>query len=208
MPEQQPIAPQPEQSPTSAYDRLPAPHRRFVDAYFACGMVEYRAYLQAGYGGEEPPRAEAERWQRWHQNVRSNASRLTTSDNVQAAIRERMKAAAMGADEALFRLSQQAESPQMQFLRADGTVDLEGLLQAGLGHLVKGTRFNAQGKLIVEFHDAQAALKLIGEHHSLFRQVQELRFTEPIRIIDFAGGQADGQADGQDATEEEDDAAG
>jgi len=81
----------------------------------------------------------------------------------------------MGADEVLVRLAQQARAEYADYLRPDGTVDLEQMLADGKGHLIKGTKWdNRSGKLTVEFYDAQAALVHIGKHLGIFKEMQGL----------------------------------
>jgi phage terminase small subunit len=88
---------------------------------------------------------------------------------IQARIEER----AMTADEVLIRLAEQARGEHTRYLQADGTFDLERLIGAGKAHLVKGTKWDAQGNLVVEFHDAQSALQLLGKHLKLFTEQVE-----------------------------------
>lgn len=89
------------------------------------------------------------------------------SSEVREALRQRLDELSMSAEEALYRLSEQGRNVQMRYLQEDGTFDLAALIADGLGHLVKGTKFNAQGRLVVEFHDAQAAIREVAKVRGL-----------------------------------------
>lgn len=52
-------------------------------------------------------------------------------------------------------------------------VDLDAMRRDDMMHLVKGIKHTRDG-LQVEFYDAQAALQLIGKHHALFTEKQEV----------------------------------
>lgn len=78
-----------------------------------------------------------------------------------------LEANLMSANETLFRLNSQARAEYSRYLMPDGTVDLKSLIQEGKGHLIKSFKETKHG-LRIEFYDAQAALKLIGQHHKLF----------------------------------------
>lgn len=126
--------------------------RVFVAEYLRCWNAT-EAAKRAGYS---------------ERTAYSQGQRLLKNVEVAGLIRERLAEKAMGADEALTRLSEQARAEYAAYLRPSGSVDLDRLLEDGNGHLVKGTRWDRQGNLIVEFYDAQSALALIGRHHKLF----------------------------------------
>lgn len=98
--------------------------------------------------------------------------RLLVHVGIQAAIRERLNELQMGADEVLIRLGQQARFDPLRFatINDEGltAIDLAALREAGLGCLVKKISYDKSGNQVVEFHDGQAALRLIGQHHRLF----------------------------------------
>lgn len=131
---------------------LSAKRRAFVEEYLRCWNAT-EAAKRAGYSD---------------QTAISQGSRLLTNVDVQAYIAQRLKEKAMTADEVLQRLGDQARAPYAPYITDDGTVDLGGLLSAGLGHLIKSTKRDRWGAVTVEFYDAQAALTLIGRHHALF----------------------------------------
>jgi len=126
--------------------------RQFIEEYLRCWNGA-EAARRAGYK---------------ESHARSAAHRLLAREAVKEEIRARVAETTMGTDEVLLRLAEQARSIQAEYLQPDGTVDLETLLADGYGHLVKGTRWDRAGNLIVEFHDAQSALGLIGKHLRLF----------------------------------------
>lgn len=103
---------------------------------------------------------------------------------IQELISARIAEMAMGADEVLLRLAEQARGEQAAYRRGDGTVDLERLLADGKGHLVKATRWDRGGNLIVDFYDAQRALEMLGKGHRLFVDTVEHsgRGGEALRI--------------------------
>lgn len=128
--------------------------RRFVEEY----CIDFNATQAAVRAGYSERNAASIGYQLLHK---------TPYGPVQEAIREHLDELAMSADEALARLTEQGRNVQMRYLQADGTVDLAGLIADGLAHLVKGTKFNTQGKLQVEFYDAQAAVREIARIRGL-----------------------------------------
>jgi phage terminase small subunit len=88
-------------------------------------------------------------------------------------IAQRLQERAMSADEVITRLAEQARADHTQYLKEDGMVDLPRLIMDGKAHLVKSTRWDRTGRLIVDFYDAQSALALIGKHHKLFADRME-----------------------------------
>ena len=100
--------------------------------------------------------------------------RLVKVGVVADLIQQRIQEKAMAADEVLLRLGEQARAEHAEYIRADGSVDLERLLKDGKGHLVKGTKWDRQGNLVVDFYDAQSALVHIGKHHKMFTERHEV----------------------------------
>jgi phage terminase small subunit len=101
---------------------------------------------------------------------------------IEEAIRQRLDATAMGADEVLMRLAEQARNEHGQYIQPDGTVDLERMLRDGKGHLIKGFKESRRGTVLVEFYDAQAALVHMGRHHGLFSDTTEHTGEVVIRV--------------------------
>lgn len=149
--------------------------RIFVEEYLKCWNATAAA-IAAGYS--------------------EKTARVTGPENllkpeIAQEIDRRKAEVAMTADEALTRLGEQARGAHTAYIRNDGTVDLSGLKAAGLMHLVKGTRRDRHGHLIVEFYDAQAALDKFMRYHGLYHDrlavdIQAQIATE-IEIVRNAG---------------------
>ncbi len=123
---------------------------RFVEAFLGAAKGNAtEAARRAGYADPE-----------------ARTGRLQRSAAVRAALRERVDAAAMTADEVLGRLAEQARGSIEGCLTfPDGatvpTLDLEKARRAGKLHLIKTVRHGKFG-VTVELYDAQAALALLG----------------------------------------------
>lgn len=150
-------------------EELSPKHEQFITEYFKC-WNQTEAY-QRVY--PECSRATA----------RANAARLLANASVKTELKRRVDEMAMSADEVLVRLAEQARAPYAQFVLDTGRVDLKKLKAAGLAHLIKGIKKTKYG-IEVEFHDAQAALALLGKHHKLFVDRTEVtgKDGEPLRI--------------------------
>lgn len=158
-------------------------------------------------------------------NTDQIGSIMANRPHVKARIDARLSEMAMGANEALQRLADQAQLNPAEFfyfeyvpaLDAAGKVKLDPktikpkldpltgqplidpktgnpvmdlttgeplmvLKQAGInwemvrerGHLIKGIEHDRRGNVILKFHDAQAALALIGKNRKLFTDVVDL----------------------------------
>lgn len=89
---------------------------------------------------------------------------------VQEAIAKWWASKGMTTDEVVARLAEQARAEYSAYIREDGTVDLAKMLANGKGHLIKGTRWDRNGNLTVEFYDAHAALVDVGKHLGIFTE--------------------------------------
>jgi phage terminase small subunit len=116
---------------------------------------------------------------------RRQGSRLLSFVDIQAEIERRITEKAMGADEVLLRLAEQARCEYSDYIDSDGAVDLGRLKADGKMHLVKGIRETRHGQ-IVEFHDGQTALVHLGRHHGLFVDRSESKQVSDI-IVEFTG---------------------
>jgi phage terminase small subunit len=146
---------------------LSAKQKAFINEYLS-DFNATRAAQRAGYGGDD-------------NTLAVTGSRLLRIDKVAEAIAARMQEKAMGPDEVLRRLAEQARAEYSAYLTPDGAVDFARLIADGKGHLVKGIKDTAQGRNI-EFHDAQAALVHIGKHHKLFTEKVEMEHTGSVKI--------------------------
>lgn len=138
---------------------------KFVNEYFRCNMNATEAYS------------------RLHPNVtretaRRAASRLMTNVDISTEIQKRLADAKMGADEVLARLSEQAKGEYAKYIKPDGWVDIERLIEDGKGHLIKSVekkvktfRDGSQEEYTTfTFYDGQRALGMVGKHHALFTE--------------------------------------
>lgn len=84
------------------------------------------------------------------------------ADEIAAALEER----AMGVDEALAHLADIARADISAFVNEDG-IDIEGLKEAGFGHLIASARrvqTKFDDRLEVDIYDRMNALKIIMHH--------------------------------------------
>lgn len=132
--------------------------RIFVEEYLKCWNATAAAKA-AGYS-EKTARAIG------HENL--------THPDIAAEIDRRKAEIIMATDEALIRLGEQARSAHTVYIHDDGSIDLPGLKAAGLMHLVKSTRWDRDGRLVVEFYDAQAALDKLLKTKGAYIERHEL----------------------------------
>lgn len=138
--------------------------RIFVEEYLKCWNAT-EAARRAGY---------AERY------LHTNAPKLLQNTTIAEAIQERLEQACMGADEVLVRLAEQARADISEFITDYGAVDWDAAKRKG--HLIKRVVHNKGKNSSIELHDSQSALALIGKHHGLFIERQELEVIRPIEI--------------------------
>jgi phage terminase small subunit len=148
--------------------------------------------------------------------ARTTGSENLTKPDIQAAIQQRLAELKMGADEVLARLTAHARGSAEDFVTVyqspmtdiagdpvidqDGksivrhfpSLDLEKARARGMLHLVKKVTYTAHGPS-VELYDAQAALALLGKHHGLLIDRQEISGPKggPIEIDDARDTLAD-----------------
>lgn len=163
----------------------------FVEAYLSNGFNAVRAAESAGYS--DPV---------------ANACRIRANGEIADAIEKRLTEQTLSSNEILARLSDQATLTLDDFFDfgvGQPFLNLEKAVQRGKIHLIKGFECSATGKLVVKFHDAQAALLNLGRHRKLFtdkveHDVRSLSDDELIRrVAGIVGG--DGTP-GSDATNE------
>lgn len=173
------------------------------------GLTDKRRRFVAEYCRDWNATAAAIRAGYAKSGARTEGSRLLDDPEVKGAIDARIEELSMTAGEVLVRLTQQARAEYARFIREDGSVDLRGLHEAGLAHLVKGTRLDTQGRLNVEFYDAQAALVQLAKARGLMVNKHEVKDTTPesadavaARVLASLPGarfKADGDADNGEA---------
>lgn len=132
---------------------LTTKRRAFVEAYLANGFNGTQAAITAGFSAK---------------TAYSMASQLLRNIEVQAEIKRRLSEMAMGADEAMFRLSQHAAGDMSDFVSIRGGlpfVDLNKAADAGKLHLLKKFKVTKDG-VDIELYDAQSALvHILREQH-------------------------------------------
>lgn len=121
-------------------------------------------------------------------SARVQASRMLTRANIQRAIRERLDAAQIEADDVLRRLVEHATGSMADFIAIDKDglpgLDFRQARKLGKLGLVKkfkhtrevrgsGDDMTTKDTYEVELYDAQAALTLLGKHHRLFDRAGE-----------------------------------
>jgi phage terminase small subunit len=146
---------------------LSVKQRIFIDEYLRDGNAT-RAAERAGYQGDA-------------NTLAVTGSRLLRNAKVDEAIQIRFKENAMGPNEVLQRMAEQARAAYSAYLMPEGYVDLPRLLADGKGHLIKGIKETAHGRQI-EFYDAQTALVHIGKHHKLFTDQVEQSGEVIVRV--------------------------
>lgn len=129
----------------------------FVSEYLQCFNAT-EAALRAGYSEKT---AHATGWENLKKPEIANA------------ISQRLQESAMSADEVLMRLAEQARGIHSTYIDASGVVNIAQMVADGKTHLIKKIKDTRNGREY-EFYDAQAALSLLGKHHGLFVDRQEL----------------------------------
>jgi hypothetical protein len=99
---------------------------------------------------------------------------------VREQIRKNLEARAMDADEVLGRLADQARADYSAYIKPDGSVDLEQLLEDGKGHLIKSTQVNRDGELVITFYSSQRALELLAKNMGLLIERSEVHATVEV----------------------------
>lgn len=128
--------------------------RVFIEEYLKCWNLT-EAARRAGYK---------------HPNVKG--SQLVKVSEVADAIQERIAEKCMSADEVLIRLAEQARGDISEFINDFGGIDWEAVSQRG--YLIKKISHNKGKNSSIELYDSQSALALIGKHHKLFVDRQEI----------------------------------
>lgn len=120
-----------------------------------------------------------------YKHPNNQGPRLLLDVGIQGEIKRRLDEKAMGADEVLTRLAEQARGDIDECLTTDHgivMVDWEKLKRKGLTHLVKKFKQTKAG-IEVEFYDAQSALVHLGKHHKLFVDRTEVTGKDGAPVI-------------------------
>ena len=151
------------QAKRAARRTLTVKQELFVEAYL--GAARGNATEAAVLAGYSAPNRNAAHMQ---------AVEVLKSPTVRKAIAARLQdaKAAMGADEVLERLTEQARMSIDDFLTGD-KLDFDKARRLGRMHLVKSITPNRYG-LKLELVDGQAALFKLGSYHKLFTEKHEV----------------------------------
>ena len=153
--------------------------KAFVDAYFACGFNATEAAKRAGYSQKTA-------YSIGHENLKK--------PEIAALVAERMKKAAMPANEVLARLAAIARGDVSHFLTDKGDIDYTTEQAKANIHLLKKARVKRGvtksgepwTETEIELHDPQSALVNIGRHHGLF--VDKFAPTDPTGKKEYDAG--------------------
>jgi hypothetical protein len=144
-----------------AYEELTGKRKLFVDHYLGqANCCKSEAARRAGYAcpGQE-------------------GYRLFKEPEIREAIDERLREVALGADEILARLSEQARGNMADFVavETDGfRIDLAEAEKAGKLRLVRRVGFDPKGRPFLELYDSQQALLALAKRYHLLPDRQEL----------------------------------
>lgn len=114
--------------------------------------------------------------------------RLYRDPEVRAAIDERLRELAIGPEEILQRLSEQARGSMGDFIEVLGPgafrIDLTEAEKTGKLRLVKRIGYDPKGRPFIEVYDAQDALLALSKRYHLFPDRQELTGADggPVRV--------------------------
>lgn len=118
-------------------------------------------------------------------------SRLSKHPKIRAAIDEYFRDQEIGVRELIARMSQQARNEASQYILPNGTVDLPAIIRDGKQHLIKGTRYDSRGNLIVEFLPQFESQVQIGRYLKLWtdnidhttggKEIQPITYIQEVR---------------------------
>lgn len=150
----------------SAYEGLKNDHHRAFIDLLAAGRFQHEAYhdsifYKGKYRGKRTWETglpdEGKTAESIYYTCAVNASVLLKNTKYREAWRERCAERVMSREEALARFADEGRNIQAAYIQPDGSVDLDGLIKDGYAHLIKGTKHDAKGNLVVEFCDTQGA---------------------------------------------------
>lgn len=140
----------------------------FVDSYLQCFNAT-KAALDAGYSDK---------------TARAIGAENLTKPDIAEAISQRLREAAMSADEVLMRLAEHARGEHSKYISQDGYVKIADLVADGKAHLIKEIEEAKDGTTKYKFYDAQSALNTLARHHGLLIDRREISGKEgaPLQI--------------------------
>jgi phage terminase small subunit len=174
--------------PDLSMENLTERQRLFVEAYLATRNAS-EAARQAGY-----------------RSPATEGYRLLRNEQIGAAIQARLGEirGAMGADEVIQRLSDQARHTIEDFIEISPetgypSLDFAKAQRLGKLHLIKKISYDKQGRVICEFHDPTRALELLGKHHRLFiDRVETQNQGETRVVVEYEDAPESGTGDADD----------
>lgn len=142
-------------------------HQLFVDKYFELNLKQTKAAIAAGYSKK---------------SARNQAYRLMKNDDIRKAIEQRLAQMAMGKNEVLARLADQARGDMGEFANIHSARTLANHPSSNLIKKFKRTITTStvneivtvEEKIELELYDAQDALVQIGRYHKLFTDKTDL----------------------------------
>lgn len=132
--------------------KLTGKQTAFIEEYFK-DFNGVKAAERAGYSGG-------------YFTLAAMASENLKKPKIAKRIAERFQARVMTADEVLSRLSGMARADISEFVTDTGAIDWGAVRKQG--YLVKRIAHYKGKQSVIELHDAQTALQLIGKHLRLF----------------------------------------
>jgi len=148
--------------------RLTPKQAAFVEEY----LVDFnatRAAGRAGYRGDD-------------NTLAATGSRLLRNDKVSERVTQRLQESAMSADEGLMRLAEIARGEWASYIKTDGTVDIEQIVDDGNAHLISEIRDTRDGRQY-KFCDMQGAIVQILKAHGVFIDRQEITGADGGAIV-------------------------
>ena len=163
-------------TPQFEFEKLTDVQKRYVTEYLQNGGIKYRAYNIATGRPEDQP-ASSGRHGVMHRDCKH-------------AIQEHFRMESMEAAEVTARLTEQARASIAMCYSYNEDIggyilDLNKIINSGLGHLIKSITPGAYGTK-VELHSQQAALKLLGQSHGIFTEGVDLNVKSIAKVIDFS----------------------
>ncbi len=114
-------------------------------------------------------------------SARQQGSKLLTNPDIASRVQERLREAAMQADEVLYHLAEIARGDMNDLVDKSGKPDINAARENGKTRLIKKIRTVDQKSEVssyketeIEGHDRLKALELLGKHHKLFTEKQEI----------------------------------
>lgn len=104
-----------------------------------------------------------------YKNPNKLGPRIRQRPKIRAAIDQYFAFQEMPATEVIARLSQQARAEYADYITEAGAVDLAAMKRDRKLHLVKGIKFDRNGRMMIEFYDAHQALVDVARYHGLFK---------------------------------------